>query len=98
MRVPSGPVRSKRTLLAASMTYQSMLWPTMWRPPATTATAVQWSPDLGEPGGGTAGCSAEVNSSPQLRTRRRAKGTRAPSARPSSSSTYWGSQRRACSA
>ena len=87
-RVPSGPVRSKRTLLTASITYQSMLWPTTWRSPATTATAVQWSPERGEPGGGAAPTgSSDVNSSPQLRTSRRAKGTRAPSARPSSSST-----------
>jgi hypothetical protein len=92
-RVASGAVRSKRTLLTASMTYQSMLCPTTCRPPAATATAVQWSPERDDLPVSEAAGSSAVNSSPQLRTSSRKNGTPDPSERPSSSSTYRGSQR-----
>ncbi len=63
-----------------------------------TATAVQWSPECGErPSAGAWGSSA-VNSSPQLSTSSCENGTPEPSASPSSSATYCGSRRRACSA
>ena len=95
MRVPSGVVRSKSTFLSTSTTYQSMLWPTRWRSPAETATAVQkWAEPgaRGQPSAAAARCSSvgHVNSSAQLGTSSLTNGCPEPSAMPSSSSTYWG--------